>query len=70
MLENKPADDLQVLSGACFSKRSSSLTFSQVENDEPQKLWDPEEGASDGQVSWVRVDRVVFDYKTHKLSPV
>lgn len=65
-----------MLSGACFSKRSSSLTFSQVENDEPQKLRDPEEeeeegnGASDGQVSSVSVDRVVFDYQTHKVSSV
>lgn len=50
------------------------LAFSQAENVEPQKLRDPEEeqsnGASDGQVSRVRVDRVVFDYKTHKLSSV
>lgn len=72
-LENEPADDLRVLSGACFSQRSPSLTFSQAENDEPQKLRDPEEkeegnGASDGQVSRVRVDRLVFDCKTHKLS--
>lgn len=64
-----------MLSGACFSKRSSSLTFRQAENDEPQKLQDPEEeekgnGARDGQVSRVRVDRVVMDYKTHKLSSV
>ena len=53
----KPADDLWVLSGACLSERSSSLTSSQAANDEPQKLRDPEEEeeegnrARDGEVS-------------------
>lgn len=44
-----PADVI-AFSGACSSKRSPSVTFSQVESDEPQKLQVPQEEQGDGQV--------------------